>query len=240
MMMDAIDDELRGERPGQKARRARCSRTPSSCYMMANQLALLDLTTLEGYPRRLGGGPTEADVAERFARRWAAIKLRSPVRSTAGGGSTWTPGATARQIVAFSDPNDILSWRLKRYDLKLPPSEWKLGQADERLFVERRIQRPAAVFRSDDRAYGILRQRDRDGHARLRERPTARSRRARKPSRAKVAWPGDHEPGREGAYAGQPSIAASLRFLLISCAFRGRLTVAQEAPCIAPSAASSP
>jgi hypothetical protein len=32
--------------------------------------------------------------------------------------------STTRQIVAFSDPNDILSWRLRRYNLELPPSEW--------------------------------------------------------------------------------------------------------------------
>ena len=126
MMMDAIDDELRREKTGaahaESAARTLLKNT-QFMFMMANQLALLDLTTLNGYPRRLGGGPTEADVAEHFANRWAAIKLRSPVR-TRQAEAEWTQGATARQIVAFSDPNDILSWRLKRYDLKLPPSEW--------------------------------------------------------------------------------------------------------------------
>jgi hypothetical protein len=123
MMMDAIDDELRGERAGAKSAARTLLENTQFIYMMANQLALLDLTTLEGYPRRLEAAPTEADVAERFARRWAAIKLRSPVRSTQAE-IDGTPHTT-RQIVAFSDPNDILSWRLKRYDLKLPPSEWK-------------------------------------------------------------------------------------------------------------------
>ena len=126
MMMDAIDDELRREKPGgvyaESAARAILKNT-QYIFMMANQLALLDLTTLDGYPRRLGGRPTEADVAEHFASRWAAIRLKSPLppRDT---GADGTEGATTRQIVAFSDPNDVLSWRLKPYNLKLPRSEW--------------------------------------------------------------------------------------------------------------------
>jgi hypothetical protein len=121
MMMDAIDDELRREKTGAHAESAARTllKNTQFIFMMANQLALLDLTTLDGYPRRLGGGRTEADVAQHFASRWGAIRLRSPVRPPEAGAQT-----TARQIVAFSDPNDILSWRLKRYDLKLPPSEW--------------------------------------------------------------------------------------------------------------------
>jgi len=123
MMMDAIDDELRREKAGAKSAARTLLENTQFIYMMANQLALLDLTTLNGYPRRLEGATTEADIAEHFARRWAAIKLRSPVRPPQAE-AAGTPHTT-RQIVAFSDPNDILSWRLKRYDLKLPPSEWK-------------------------------------------------------------------------------------------------------------------
>jgi len=122
MMMDAIDDELRREKAGVKSAARTLLENTQFIFMMANQLALLDLTTLEGYPRKLGGPRTEADIAEHFAARWAAIKLRSPLPSTL---AEPNEVPTTRQIVAFSDPNDILSWRLKRYDLKLPPSEWK-------------------------------------------------------------------------------------------------------------------
>ncbi len=90
--------------------------------MMANQLALLDLSTLDRYPHRLDGGSTATDVKQRFTQRLNAIKLKSPVLSN-GGEAGETPAYT-RQIVAFSDPNDILSWRLKPYNLELPPSEW--------------------------------------------------------------------------------------------------------------------
>jgi hypothetical protein len=122
MMMDAIDDELRRESAGAKSAARTVLENTQFIFMMANQLALLDLTTLDGYPRRLGSGQTAADVAEHFASRWAAIKLKSPVRSTPAADEGTE--STTRQIVAFSDPNDILSWRLKRFNLKLPRSEW--------------------------------------------------------------------------------------------------------------------
>jgi hypothetical protein len=123
MMMDAIDDELRRESAGAKSAARTVLENTQFIFMMANQLALLDLTTLDGYPRRLGGRPTEADITEHFANRWAAIKLKSAVRSTQAAAEGTE--STSRQIMAFSDPNDILSWRLKRYNLKLPPSEWE-------------------------------------------------------------------------------------------------------------------
>ena len=126
MLMDAIDDELRREKVGAvptiSAARIILENT-QFIYMMANQLALLDLTTLNGYPHWLKSSLATGDIAEHFAREWASIKLKSPVRSLQPG-QVGTE-ETKRQIVAFSDPNDILSWRVKRYDLQLPPSEWR-------------------------------------------------------------------------------------------------------------------
>ncbi len=125
MLMDAIDDELRREKAGAahgKSAAHKILENTQFIYMMANQLALLDLSTLNGYPRSFEGSPIGGAVAQHFAQRWNAIKLKSPVLSTETEPEE-TPSAK-RQIVAFSDPNDILSWRLKRYNLKLPPFEW--------------------------------------------------------------------------------------------------------------------
>ena len=131
MLMDAIDDELRnqdcskvhGGSPAQKI-----LENTRLIYMMANQLALLDLTTMRHYPRPPGApspAPSTSDkLAQRFARCWtgATLKVRSASMPT-GTEETLSKKPT-RQIVAFSDPNDILSWRLKPANLKLPRPEW--------------------------------------------------------------------------------------------------------------------
>ncbi len=129
MLMDAIDDELRREKGGAAHGTSAAHKILENTqfiYMMANQLALLDFSTLDGYPHRPDGGSKATDVKQHFAQRWNAIKLKAPVLPGAGEAGE-TPGVT-RQIVAFSDPNDILSWRLKPHNLKLPPSEWNLVQ----------------------------------------------------------------------------------------------------------------
>ncbi len=121
MLMDAVDDELRREKAGAaKSAAHKILENTQFIYMMANQLALLDLSTLDGYPRKLESSPISGVVPQNFAQRWNAIKLKFPVASTE---PDETP-SVKRQIVAFSDPNDILSWRLKPYNLELPHSEW--------------------------------------------------------------------------------------------------------------------
>jgi hypothetical protein len=63
MLMDAIDDELRREKAGAAKSAARkILENTQFIYMMANQLALLDLSTLNGYPHRLDGGSTGTDI----------------------------------------------------------------------------------------------------------------------------------------------------------------------------------
>ena len=125
MIMDAIQDELRGlcEVNGD---RVAATRTPAEkvlentpvIYMMANQLALLDLSTL----RRDPNAPRRArDIAGEkltndFAKCWAAARARSAARE----GRT----APVSQVVAFSDPNDILSWRLEPRNLQFPRADW--------------------------------------------------------------------------------------------------------------------
>jgi hypothetical protein len=124
MLMDAIDDELRREKGGAHGKSAahKILENTQFIYMMANQLALLDLSTLNGYPSRLEGSSRAGAMAQHFAQTWSTIKLKSPAPPSESDADE-TPGGN-RQIVAFSDPNDILSWRLKPYNLELPPSEW--------------------------------------------------------------------------------------------------------------------
>jgi hypothetical protein len=130
MLMDAIDNELRNENcdtgPGSTAAGKILANT-DYIYMMANQIALLDLSRLRFYPRQLGGtrprdqlGATAAgsEIAMRFAKCWTSTQ---PKPSTLANGATESP--PEKQIVAFSDPNDILSWRLRQKDLGVPRPE---------------------------------------------------------------------------------------------------------------------
>jgi hypothetical protein len=125
MIMDAIQDELRG-RCEVNGDRVAATRTPAEkvlentpvIYMMANQLALLDLSTLRrdpNAPRRARDIAGEK-ITNDFARCWAAARARSAARE----GRT----APVSQVVAFSDPNDILSWRLEPRNLQFPQADW--------------------------------------------------------------------------------------------------------------------
>jgi hypothetical protein len=93
-------------------------------YMMANQLALLDLSTRRRDPQ-LPTTKTAAmeAVTKQFAHCWliARARARSEARLSKTGES---------QVIAFSDPNGILSWRLEPENLKLPRSEWGTSQTN--------------------------------------------------------------------------------------------------------------
>lgn len=121
ILMDSIQAELRADNcqpnsGGGPAERI-LENTPV-IYMMANQLALLDLSTLRRDPQapKTNTSAIEA-VTKQFAKCWLiarAARARSEGR----------PSETAvSQVVAFSDPNDILSWRLEPRNLKLPRSD---------------------------------------------------------------------------------------------------------------------
>ncbi len=58
-------------------------------------------------------------MAPRFAKCWTAAKSKSPRLVQANG----VEEPPTKQIVAFSDPNDILSWRLRPEDLRFPRPE---------------------------------------------------------------------------------------------------------------------
>ena len=129
MLMDAIDYELRAQSCNDAlgtSAAAKILANTDYIYMMANQIALLDLTRLRAYPRKLGGQrpqmPPEdmapgSEIALRFAKCWTATPPKPRPRIEANGVATPPP---EKQIVAFSDPNDILSWRLRQKDLKVP------------------------------------------------------------------------------------------------------------------------
>jgi hypothetical protein len=90
---------------------------------------LLDLTRLRFYPRQLGGQrpqrqledtPPGSEIALRFAKCWTAVPPKPRPLAEASGVEAPPP---EKQIVAFTDPNDILSWRLRPKDLEVPRSD---------------------------------------------------------------------------------------------------------------------
>jgi hypothetical protein len=132
MLMDAIDYELRKERCDKGAGSTAASKILANTdyiYMMANQIALLDLSRLHTYPRRPAGALPQlqsedtlpgSEIATQFAKCWTATPPKPRPRFDTNG--VEAPPAE-KQIVAFSDPNDILSWRLRQKDLGVPRSD---------------------------------------------------------------------------------------------------------------------
>jgi hypothetical protein len=133
MLMDSIQAELRADdcRPNSGGGPAEkiLENTPV-IYMMANQLALLDLSTLRRDPQaaKTKAAATEA-VTKQFAKCWLIARGRAKSEARLSG------AAATSQVVAFSDPNDILSWRLEPKNLKLPRRLGR-GRHDRRLYVE--------------------------------------------------------------------------------------------------------
>ena len=126
MLMDAIADELRADcqsKSGGGAAEKILENTPV-IYMMANQLALLDLSTLHRDPEspklRI---PESATATNYFAQCWIAARRARVLHQAKSSGSDETKPLS--QVVAFSDPNDILSWRLEPRNLKLPKPVWR-------------------------------------------------------------------------------------------------------------------
>ena len=122
MLMDSIQAELRtdncrptssGGGPAEKI----LANTPV-IYMMANQLALLNLSTLRRDPQAPKKTTAMDAVTKQFAKCW--LMAREARARSAGKPSP----TTISHVVAFSDPNDILSWRVERKNLRLPRPEW--------------------------------------------------------------------------------------------------------------------
>jgi hypothetical protein len=118
MLMDAIDDELGRARSGPTAA-ARLVGSTRFIYMMANQLPLLDLSTLPGYPAYVGadGESQWTSTASKFLSHLKALAPKNGGQLVNGG------AAFERQVIAFSDPNDILSYLVRPGALGLPPAQ---------------------------------------------------------------------------------------------------------------------
>jgi hypothetical protein len=123
MIMDAIQSDLRCK----LGPNAAVARTPAEkvlentpvIYMMANQLALLDLSTLRHDPNapRVRASETAGEkITNDFAKCWAEARAMAARREGRS--------APVSQVVAFSDPNDILSWRLQPRNLQFPHADW--------------------------------------------------------------------------------------------------------------------
>jgi hypothetical protein len=125
MLMDAIADELRADcqsKSGGGAAEKILENTPV-IYMMANQLALLDLSTLHRDPEAPKPKiPESAPATNHFAQCWIQARRARALHEAKSSDSDETKPVS--QVVAFSDPNDILSWRLEPRNLKLPKPVW--------------------------------------------------------------------------------------------------------------------
>ena len=134
MLIDAIHDELtRDARAGGRNEHTAAAKVVASTqliYMMANQLALLDLAasrtsfypSIAGEAHRHGGAPATTALKD-FISDWSHFKPKSRWRMRANE----EPGPLEQtvensQIVAFSDSNDVLSWLVKTENLELPSS----------------------------------------------------------------------------------------------------------------------
>ena len=108
MLINSIGEELRrGLRDNCKAAldntaAGRVLANTDYIFMMANQVALLDLTTLRNYPRKLGGSALDNEHARRFAECWAMAKSKSPMVAQPNGDQQAPPAG--KQVVAFNDP----------------------------------------------------------------------------------------------------------------------------------------
>ena len=125
MLIDTIGNELRPDRNDncdkalEETAAGRILAKTDYIYMMANQIFARS-DGLHGYPRQLGGSPPEK-VRHRFAKCWTRAKFKSQMLLKANSDQQ---AAQAEQVVAFNDPNDILSWRVDQKNLGFPPSEW--------------------------------------------------------------------------------------------------------------------
>lgn len=118
MLIDTMDNELRSKNCNQTASGKILANT-DYIFMMANQVALLDLTTLHNYPPKLGGSPPEN--ARRFAKCWTPPELKSAALLQSNDDQQPSAG---KQVVAFNDPNDILSWEVDKKNLGFPRPDW--------------------------------------------------------------------------------------------------------------------
>jgi hypothetical protein len=166
MLMDSIQAELRtdncrptssGGGPAEKI----LENTPV-IYMMANQLALLNLSTLRRDPQAPKTPPETDAVTKQFAKCWLIARAAQARREGRA-------SATAiSHVVAFSDPNDILSWRLEPKNLRLPRPVWGEVAVTNIYMSNGEFSVPGLISDPHERPHRLFRQPDGHGHADLR------------------------------------------------------------------------
>lgn len=107
IVMDAFDYPNKGD-----GAVARVLDRTTDLYFFANQFPLLELGRLEGAPASFGitaGGRTTTAPTSSLLQRWAARRPSAgPVKS--GEAAPAAPLPERRQVVAFSDPSDLLTF----------------------------------------------------------------------------------------------------------------------------------
>jgi hypothetical protein len=129
MLMDAINDELARARAGDGSGTAasRLIGATQFIFMMANQIPLLDLSGILDYP--IGVDQPDGAVASGAERATTMNDFTGNLRALGTKGSLPLSNGGAyydRQVIAFSDPNDILSYLVKRQALGLPGADREL------------------------------------------------------------------------------------------------------------------
>jgi hypothetical protein len=108
MLMDAMSDiynPVSSSRvPDKRSAAFKVGSFLNQIFMLANQLKMLDLSTRTDEEQT-------SRVADRFRATWDAVHVARP--ETEG-------KRPSRQILAISDPNDILSWEITRNEIRQP------------------------------------------------------------------------------------------------------------------------
>ena len=133
MLMDAIDEELRDQSNGapnpNSAAYLKIVQNTQLIYMMANQLTLLDLTTLDKYPniqaRTYIRAATQPAPLGRWRKDLSGTGRKSGLNSRhcVVVGERQHDGSDSTDC-GLRDPNDILSWLVKPNNLALPEEQW--------------------------------------------------------------------------------------------------------------------
>jgi hypothetical protein len=111
----AVLDAMKDPHPGVRSFLERTA----DLYFFANQFALLELARLDGIGAEGAVGAEEAAIEEAPEERsvLGVLEELGPVRLAANALEAFPAGVEPvepRQVIAFSDPSDMLSWRVPK------------------------------------------------------------------------------------------------------------------------------
>ena len=125
MLMDALDDELRrntGKAAAFDEVAAKVINSTHQYFMMANQLSLIDLTLLceHDYTDKKSNGRDFYGETCLKGKKGGKSMLDDRFAGHVHDRRNRKGGGNPMQIVAFNDPNDILTYRVYRSSLEIP------------------------------------------------------------------------------------------------------------------------